>query len=261
MPEVSDFKLNIGDYYGPLDLLLHLVKETEVDITHINLVPVCEQYIGFLKAMERLNIDLSGDFLALASQLLLIKSRAIAPAPETGEEEEAEEEEDASLELIKKLLEYKRFKDRVGALEMKALDRSRRFARPRQRQETGPAEPEPLRNLELWDLVLMYSRMAKATRLDVAISLLYNDVPMEIFIEKILKALAEKQDAAFSELVGDRKDRTQVIGTFLAILELAKEQRVRVVQETDGGDIRIRPSEPPGEDADLTPPQDPPAAP
>jgi segregation and condensation protein A len=241
MPELQECKVNLENYYGPLDLLLHLVKETEVDITRIALARACEQYISFLSAMERLDIDLSGDFLSLASQLLLIKSRTIAPPEVQPAEEGAPEEEleeDASLELIKKLLEYKRFKDRARALDAMAAERARRFGRPRLRLE-GETEQEPLRDLELWDLVLLYSRVTKQTRLDVALSILYRDIPIEVFIESILKALAEKKHMPFSELVGDRGDLTKVIGTFLALLELAKEQRVRVDQESDRADIHV----------------------
>jgi segregation and condensation protein A len=239
MPELQDYKVNLENYYGPLDLLLHLVKETEVDITAIRLANACEQYIRFLQAMERLDIDLSGDFLSLASQLLLIKSRTLAPPEAAPEGEETDEEEgDASLELIKKLLEYKRFKDRGRALARLADEQALRYTRPRIRLE-GETEQEPLRNLELWDLVLLFSRAIKGIRLDAAMSILYHDVPLEVFVDSVLKALESKKAVQFSELVGDRADRGRVVGTFLALLQLAKEQRVRVAQEIDHGDIRV----------------------
>lgn len=239
MPDLKDCKLSLDNYYGPLDLLLHLVKETEVDVTAIALARVCEQYIGFLSAMEKLDIDLSGNFLSLASQLLLIKSRSVAP-PEIRPEEGAEEEEegDASLELIHKLLEYKRFKDRARALDQNAAERSRRFARPHVRLE-GETEQEPLRNLELWDLVLLYSKVIKGIRLEAAMSILYRDIPLEVFFEKILRALAEKRRVTFSELLDDPTDRSQKLGNFLAILQLAKEQKLTVEQEIDKGEILI----------------------
>ena len=241
MPDTAEYKVTLENYYGPLDLLLHLVKDDEVDITGIALARACEQYIAFLSAMERLDINLSGDFLALASQLLLIKSRTLAP-PEVAAGEEGqpgeEEEEDASLELIKKLLEYKRFKDRSRALAAMADERACRHGRPHLKLE-GETEQEPLRNLELWDLVLLYSRVVKSTRLDVAITILYRDIPLEVFIERILKELANRRSAPFSQLVADRADVTEVIGTFLAILQLAKEQRVCVDQDSDAEDIRV----------------------
>lgn len=239
MPELADYKIALDNYYGPLDLLLHLVKETEVDVTGIALARVCEQYIGFLSAAERLDIELSGNFLSLASQLLLIKARSLAPAERTDEEEEEEEqEEDASLELIRKLLDYKRFKDRARALHRMADERALRFERPRIRIE-GEPEPEPLRNLELWDLVLLFTNLIKGTRLNASLSILYHDVPLEVFIERIMATLASGRTAGFRELMENPADRGQVVGTFLALLELAKEQKITIEQQTDRGDIRV----------------------
>jgi segregation and condensation protein A len=244
MPEsaATEYKVDLDNYYGPLDLLLHLVKETEVDITAIALARACEQYISFLTTMEKLDIDLSGNFLALASQLLLIKSRTIAP-PEVATEgegtgEEEEEEGDASLELIKKLLDYKRFKDRSRALDRMAAERALRFSRPHIRIE-GETELEPLRNLELWDLVLLYSKAMKGVRLDAMLSILYRDVPLEVFIEKIQSALREKKRTTLSELLGEAPDRTAILGTFLGLLQLAKMQEVTIEQDVDMGDITV----------------------
>jgi segregation and condensation protein A len=243
MPETvnAEYKVVLDNYYGPLDLLLHLVKETEVDITAIALARACEQYIQFLTTMEKLDLSLSGNFLALASQLLLIKSRTIAPPevlPEgegTGEEEE---EGDASLELIKKLLDYKRFKDRSRALDRLGAERAMKFSRPHLRLE-GETEQEPLRNLELWDLVLLYSKVMKGVRLDAMLSILYRDVPLEVFIDRIQVALRERRRTTLSELLGEKPDRTTILGTFLGLLQLAKMQEVTIEQDTDMGDITV----------------------
>lgn len=250
MPDVAEYKVQLDNYYGPLDLLLHLVKETEVDITAIALARACEQYIKFLSAMERRDIDLSGNFLTLASQLILIKSRTIAPpelAPGTGEEEE-EEEGDASLELIRKLLDYKRFKDRARDLDQRMTERSLKYGRPRIKIE-GETEQEPLRNLELWDLVLLYSKAMKGTRLEALMSILYRDVPLEIFIDRILNTLTEKKTTSLAELLGESPDRTSILGTFLALLQLAKIQKVTVTQEVVFGDIQVKAVEKPQVDA------------
>lgn len=247
MPEVAEYKVKLDNYYGPLDLLLHLVKETEVDITAIALARACEQYISFLSAMERRDIDLSGNFLALASQLLLIKSRTIAPpelSPGAEGEEGEEEEGDASLELIKKLLDYKRFKDRARNLDLMLIERAQKFGRPHIKLE-GETEQEPLRNLELWDLVLLYSKALKGTRLDAMMSILYRDVPLEVFIDKILNTLVDRKTTSLRELLGESPDRTSILGTFLALLQLAKIQRVTVEQETDYGDIKVQSVEEP----------------
>jgi segregation and condensation protein A len=226
------------------------VKETEVDITAIALARACEQYITFLSAMERRDIDLSGNFLTLASQLILIKSRTIAPpelTPSTGEEED-EEEGDASLDLIRKLLDYKRFKDRARDLDQRMTERSLKSGRPRIKIE-GETEQEPLRNLELWDLVLLYSKALKGTRLDALMSILYRDVPLEIFIDRILNTLTEKKTTSLAELLGESPDRTSILGTFLALLQLAKIQKVTVTQDVAFGDIQVRAVENPQVDA------------
>ncbi len=243
MADVAEYKVQLDNYYGPLDLLLHLVKETEVDITRITLAQACEQYITFLTTMEKLDIELSGNFLALASQLLLIKSRAIAPPevkPAEGDAgaEEEEDEGDASLELIKKLLDYKRYKDRARSLDLMMTERALKFGRPHIKLE-GETEVEPLRNLELWDLVLLYSKAIKGIRLEAQLSILYKDIPLEVFIEKILRTLEAKPVSGYFELLGENPDRTQRMGTFLALLQLAKSQRVRLRQEADLSDIRV----------------------
>ena len=256
MPEAAEYKVQLDNYYGPLDLLLHLVKETEVDITAIALARACEQYIQFLTAMERRDIDLSGNFLTLASQLLLIKSRTIAPpelTPGAGESEEEEEEGDASLELIRKLLDYKRFKDRARGLDERMAERALKFGRPRIRIE-GETEQEPLRNLELWDLVLLYSKALKGTRLDALMSILYRDVPLEIFIDRILNTLTQKKTTSLAELLGESPDRTSILGTFLALLQLAKIQKVSVTQEVAFGDIQVQAIDPPAAAESSTPP-------
>jgi segregation and condensation protein A len=264
MPELQDVKIQLDNYYGPLDLLLHLVKETEVDITAITLARACEQYIRFLTTMDKLDLSLSGNFLALASQLLLIKSRTLAPPearPAEGEPgaEEEEDEADASLDLIRKLLDYKRFKDRARHLDLLMAERSRKFGRPRIRLE-GETEQEPLRNLELWDLVLLYAKAMKGVRLEAGLSILYRDVPLEVFIDRILERLAAKKETSFFELLGEGADRTQTLGTFLALLQLAKVQRVSLAQDRDHGDIRVTAQEPPPEPGLEATPGDPPPA-
>ena len=241
-PAPAEYKVALDNYYGPLDLLLHLVKETEVDITAIALAGACEEYIRFLTTMEKLDLSLSGNFLALASQLLLIKSRTIAP-PEVlpegeGAGEDEEEEGDASLELIRKLLDYKRFKDRSRALDRLAAERALRFSRPRIRLE-GETEQEPLRNLELWDLVLLYSKVMKGVRLDAMLSILYRDVPLEVFINRIQAALRDRRRTTLSELLGEKPDRTSILGIFLGLLQLAKMQEVTIEQDADMGEITV----------------------
>lgn len=240
MPELSDCKVQIDNYYGPLDLLLHLVKETEVDITQITLARVAEQYISFLDAMQEMDIALAGEFLVVASHLLLIKSRTLLPAPVDEEEEEEETEEEASLELLRKLLQYKQFKDRARALGTLMEERARKTGRPRLRleSETDPKE-EPLENIDTWHLLKLWARLSQSTRLEGGLSILYHDVPIEVFMERIMKAVTEGKKTTFAELVEGKPERGRVIGTFLALLQLTKGQRIRIHQEKRTGAIAI----------------------
>src|SRR5688572_23931412 len=131
------YKVRVENYFGPLDLLLHLVKEAEVDITRVSLAQIAEQYVAHITAMKKLDLGVAGEFLVVASQLMLIKTRTLVP-PELRAEDgdpEVEDDEDASVDLIRKLLEYKRFKDRARALDRLFAERSARFGRPKIRLE------------------------------------------------------------------------------------------------------------------------------
>jgi len=228
-----DYKIRLENFYGPLDLLLYLTKENELDITKISLVKICDQYIAYIRALEKLDINLAGEFLAIASQLLLVKSRALLPASEIKEEEA----EDPSSELIKKLLEYRKFKNCARALQELFLQRSKQFTRPQYKIESQRKDIIS-KNCDLWDLVKAFVKVSNEVSLDIPISILYSDIPLEVFVKNILSALSVKKDVHFSEIVGTNPPKIKVIGTFLAILELTKEQKIKIEQEKNN-DIKI----------------------
>ncbi|HKS17263.1 MAG TPA: segregation/condensation protein A [Planctomycetota bacterium] len=234
------YKVRVENYFGPLDLLLHLVKEAEVDITRVSLAQVAEQYVAHITAMKKLDLGVAGEFLVVASQLMLIKTRTLVP-PELRADDgdlEGEDEEDTSVELIRKLLDYKRFKDRSRALDRMFAERSARHGRPRLRLE-GETEQEPLRNMELWDLVLVYSRLLKSTRLDASMQILYGDIPIEQWMETIRRAIGERGSVAFFDLVGADRDRSRVVGTFLAVLQMARDGELSIAQDADLMDLKL----------------------
>lgn len=235
-----EHKIQLENFYGPLDLLLHLVKESELDITTIPISRIAEQYCTYISMMQKLDIDMAGEFLVMASHLMLIKSRTLLPPPE--EEEGEEEDIDPSLDLIKKLLEYKKYKDRSRELGRMMEERSVRHGRPPlkiEEEDEGKEEGEPLKDVELWDIVLCYSKIVKQTLLDVPMEILSFDIPIEVFVRKIEETLASRGAVNFMELIGDTGDKGRVIGTFLALLEMIKEQRIRAEQDGQGGEITI----------------------
>jgi segregation and condensation protein A len=135
-------------------------------------------------------------------------------------------------------VEYRRYKDLAMRLESLAVDRGRRFGRPRQGIADEPQESLEL-EVDVWELVKAYARLVEKTTLRGSLTILYRDIPIEIFIEKILQLLSSKPHARFSEVIGSSADRANVIGSFLAVLELMKQQYVRVHQPETGADFLI----------------------
>jgi len=237
-------KLKLENYYGPLDLLLQLVREDEVDVLHLKLSDVVEQYVTFLRAAKEMNMDLAGEFIVLSSQLILLKSRRLVPAVTPTTEEGQEEEEEISIELIRKLLEYKRFKDLAQLLSENFERTARRHARPPIKIETTGGE-ETLPEVDLWQLVKAYARISQQVRIAGNLSILYQDIPIEQLIDGILDRIKGREGGVtFRELIGDPSNRALVIGNLLAMLELCKRQVVVAKQKPKGGEIVIVPLTP-----------------
>lgn len=233
--ESPDYKIQLENYYGPLDLLLHLIREEELNIRDIPIARITEQYISYLELMKQLDINLAGEFLVMAATLMEIKSRTLIPR-----DEEEPEEADPRFELVRKLIEYKKYKD-LSRNFIRLIDvQSQRYSRPYLEIEKPEAEKEVLVELDLWGLVRTFSQLSKETVLVVSTSILYDDVPLERFIERILERLKKARQILFSELVPDRKDRFNMLKNLLATLELARQKQIEVNQEKDFADIKLR---------------------
>ncbi|MFM9996014.1 MAG: segregation and condensation protein A, partial [Phycisphaerales bacterium] len=144
-----DYRVRLEAFQGPLDLLLFLIRRAEVDVTDIPISTIADQYLEHLAAIERIDIDLAGEFLVMAATLMEIKSRSLLPQEAAAE---GDDEPDPRRELVKQLLEYRKFKDAAAALEECAEKQTTRMAR------IAPDEPQPpgatpVRPVELWDLV------------------------------------------------------------------------------------------------------------
>ncbi len=242
--EIQDIKLKLENYYGPLDLLLHLIKEDEMDITKLTLVQVVDQFIKILEAAKELNMDLAGEFVVISSQLLLLKSRRVVPALDQAPEEAAQEEEAISIELIRKLLEYKRFKDLAGDLGKRYDDFSSRHGRPALKVETVQDQDAPI-EVDLWKLVSTYAKVSQSLSLTTGMNIIYQDIPIETMMGTILTRVQKDKKVSFRELVGDPKDRLRVVFNFLAILELVKQQSVEAHQEGSDIVVTLREETPP----------------
>ncbi|MBI5367291.1 MAG: segregation/condensation protein A [Planctomycetes bacterium] len=267
MADISEYKLQLENFYGPLDLLLHLVREEEVPILAIPIARIADQYVSYLELMQKLDINLAGEFLVMAATLMVIKARMLVPQAALEEEEEV----DPRLELVRKLLEYKRFKDLARELTRLYGDQARRYGRPAtdlpqaaaaaDGVDGAPPEPEEIQPLEVWKVVTGYAKITKETNLTVPSEILYDVIPIEEVIAGLLGRLREKRELMFSELVPDRKQTVNVVLNFLAVLELTKQQEIETEQTADFGDIRIRKRVAPPPAPDATATSLPPAAP
>ena len=254
-----NYKIQLENFYGPLDLLLHLVRESELDPLRIPISKVTDQYLTYLEMMQKLDINLAGEFLVMASTLMEIKSRTLVPI--YADEEEAEEEADPKFELIRRLLEYKRYKDLSVKLRALMEFQSKTFTRPRLdrieelkdeiTEEQTTKEEEPQVELDMWQLVKSFAKLSKDIALDTPSFILYDDTPIEKVIEAILQELEKKGEVSFRGLLAQdmdgakdatalRRHKMNMVRNFLATLELARRKSIEIIQENDFEDIKIR---------------------
>lgn len=239
MPE---YKVNLDIYSGPLDLLLYLIEENEVDIYDIPIAKITEQYLAYLEVLKELDLNIAGDFLVMASTLMEIKSRMLLPQAELPPEEA---EEDPRLELVRQLIEYKRFKEAARELAAQAAERAKRFARVGEMWEPD-AKDRPLdKEISLWDLIKAFGEILKQTTIATTAQVVYDDTPIEVYVEEILHRLRTATAIAFYDFFRDRSDKARIIGIFLALLELIKQRKIIAEQTLPFGEIliRLRPAE------------------
>lgn len=236
---MNDYKVKLEVFEGPLDLLLYLVKKAEVDIYHIPIVEITDQYLKYIELMKMLDLDIAGEFLWMASNLIYIKSKTLLPPEEQLEEEE--EELDPRSELIRQLIEYKKFKEVAGELEK--LEEARSLYFPK---EALPEEgiPEPSLNLgqvSLFDLLNAFSEVLQKVKVRDNLKRIFEEeVSVEKQIDLIGKMLASRESFTFEELFVNVSSRMEIVATFLALLELIRQKKARVFQESIFGKILIQ---------------------
>ncbi len=234
-----DFLVDLEVFRGPLDLLLYLVRKHEVEITEIPIAPITDQFLAYLAVIEQLDVDAVGDFLDMASTLVEIKSRMVLPRSEEIEEPL----DDPRRELVERLLEYKRFKDAALILEERSRDWQERYPRLASdlvERGRSPAE-EPIRELELWDLVSAFGRILREREAAKPSSIVYDDTPIHVYMARIHAQLLGRGQLAFSELFRPYRHKSAAVGIFLAILELVRHHHARVEQNELYSEIWVLP--------------------
>jgi segregation and condensation protein A len=227
-----DYLVDLDAFRGPLDLLLYLVKRDEVDVRDIPIARVAEQFKEYLDVMHLIDVERAGDFLVMAATLMEIKSKMLLPRSD----EATAVEEDPRLELVKQLVQYKKFKDAAALLEARAAEQERRL--PRQpAAPAGGAAPAPLRPVELWDLVSAFGRLMRETLALAPQTIQVDQTPLHVYMEAVVRRLTREGRLPLSALFTPPHTRGRLLGLFLAILELTKVRRVLPEQPDSFGDI------------------------
>ncbi len=238
----SRFQVSLGVFRGPLDLLLFLVRKHEVDVLDIPIAAVTEQYLAYLEILEQLDVNAVGDFLEMASTLVEIKSRMVLP-----HEPEAEDAaEDPRQDLVRRLLEYKKYRDAASQLEDHGRAWQEHFAR--QARDSAPSVPrdpatEPIHEVELWDLVSAFGRLMREHRAQAPSNIVYDETPIHVYMERIQTRLREQGQLGFTQLFEAGQAKSALVGIFLAVLELVRHHHVRTEQAELFGEIWLLPGE------------------
>jgi len=236
--EKLNYTFRLEGFEGPLDLLLHLIQKNELDIFNIPIALITGQYLEYLQLMKVLNLDIAGEYLLMASTLLHIKSRMLLPKSSEGEEET---EEDPRAELMRRLLEYQKYKEAALELEKRPLLDRDVFIR----LMPAGAEEEPEEEkveVNLLDLIEAFRKMLERVKPEGVHEVVLELISVEDKIEEILALLErENRSVAFHRLFPEQVSRRVVVITLLAILELVKMKRIRIFQMTPFETIRVSP--------------------
>lgn len=234
------YRVKLDVFEGPFDLLLFLIRKNEVDIYDIPISKITEQFLAYIETMQLMDLDVAGDFIEMCAILISIKARYLLPKPET----EEEEFDDPRMELVERLLEYKKYKE--ASLEMEELEEKRKRLYDRRYFEFIPkseqaSDEEYLENVQLFDLMMALKsaldNMPKVTEHKVEMI----NVTVEEQADWIMQRLARKPMILFGELMAGLEKKIEIIVTFIALLDLMKQRLVTVSQSDNFDEIRIKP--------------------
>lgn len=226
--------VQIEIFEGPLDLLLHLIKKNEVSITDIPIATITEQYLATLELMQSLNLDVAGEFLVMAATLIHIKSRTLLPF---GGEEEGEEGEDPREELVRRLLEYQKYKEAAEDLQKREILWRDVFPRSSEPPEEGSGVV--FEQPSLFDLISALRQVLERFPEERAHEVVLEKISVREKMNSLLDDLHRRGKVIFQSLFETATSRLEVVVTFLAMLELVKIRAIRVAQEERMGAILI----------------------
>jgi len=229
---MSDYRINLEVFSGPLDLLLYLVRKEEVDIYDIPIAKITGEYVRYVEMIKLFDIELAGEFLVMAAMLMEIKSAMLLPKDQLdGAEQDIL---DPRHELIRQLLEYKKFKDAANMLKFSAETQQQKFSRSDNIINSLEPKTEPeidLDQINIWDLLNAFDTMMKATGNLMDISHITDDTPIDLYQIEILHRLQTEGAMNFTRIFEGKKNKIVMVGLFLGVLELVREKLITAEQE------------------------------
>src|SRR6185295_5454312 len=233
------FPVKLSNFEGPLDLLLHLIRKHELDIHDIPIALITAQYLDAIALLQELDLDVAGEYIVMAATLIHIKSKMLLPRPETaaGVEGEVEDPRDA---LVRRLLEHQKFKAAAGLLHEREQLRAAQWLRPDGRiADIAGNDYEPEFEVDLFSLLTAFQGVVQRAKQRPRLLLPPEQISVEVRIDQLLARLSETEACGFDDLFADVNDRSGLIVTFLALLEMIRLKLVRVFQSGGLGPIRV----------------------
>ena len=234
-----EYEVKIDNFEGPLDLLLHLFKESKVDIWEISIADIAEEYLAYIQRMEKLNLDIASEYLVMASELIEMKSRMLLPRQEKDVGEE--EEEDPKERLIRRLVEYQKYKEVTKNFkELESLRQEFYTKAPDNLKEYVEEGVVPSSDVTLEDLMLAFQKFLNRKELEKPLqtTVTKKEITVEERRKSIRDILTKRKRVDFFELF-EVVTKEYIVVTFLAILEMAKKQELLIKQESDFSQIMI----------------------
>jgi segregation and condensation protein A len=231
-------RIRLAEFEGPLDLLLYLIRKNEVDIHDIPIAPITRQYMEYLDLMKELNLDVAGEFMVMAATLIHIKSKMLVPVNPT-EAQGDEETEDPREELVRRLLEFQRYKEAAGLLHQKREIRAATWIRPAAAVPAFDDAGEEMIEAGLYDLIGAFKELLDRRKTLLAHEVEHEGKSVEERMEELLAMLREGHSLEFLDLFAREETKAGMILTFLALLELIRLKTIKVYQRGLFGPIRV----------------------
>ena len=224
------YLVRLEAFEGPLDLLLHLINQYEIDIYDIPVAEITKQYMDYIHTMQKLELNLASEYLVMASTLVAIKSQMLLPKPELTEEDTDEYMEDPREELMQRLIEYRKYKEAAETLKEKELESNQIFTRPPVVFEELAAEKLPVvrGELTIYDMLTALGRMFERKRWDRPLDTTIEraDIPIETRMSDIIDIVKKSAGGVAFDRLFDYPSRSHIVVTFMAVLELMKEKEI-----------------------------------